>query len=394
MPTPSDSSRRPVTPVVSPERVSDFASQVFGEALHKKRVTSVANATLGVLQAASLAVSTIGQGLAICKGLHSKHAIKQVDRLFSNRGLDTNLLFASWVPFILAERLEIVVVLDWTDFDADDQSTLALSLVTSHGRSTPLLWKTVHKSKLAKRRNDFEDALLFRLREVIPDGVRVTILCDRGFADQKLYEYIKTELGFDYIIRFRSSILVSDARGQTRAAKDWIPKSPKTLKLRGARVTQDGYQVGAVVLIHDRDMKDAWCLATSRADLSGAQVVALYGKRFTAEETFRDQKNLPFGMGLSDTRITDTKRRDRVLLVCAMATALLTLLGAAGESLGEDRMLKANTVKTRTHSLLRQGTYYFAAMPNWPEERSARLLARFALLLSQNLFCRHVFAIV
>ena len=83
-----------------------------------------------------------------------------------------------------------------------------------------------------------------------------------------------------------------------------------------------------------------------------------------------------------------------MLLVCAMATALLTLLGAAGESLGEDRMLKANTVKTRTHSLLRQGTYYFAAMPNWPQARSARLLARFALLLSQNQFCRHVFAII
>src|SRR3990167_3481097 len=225
--TPSDSSRRPTTPVVSPARVSDFASQVFGEALHKKRVDSVANATLGVLQAASLAVSTIGEGLAICKGLRSKHAIKQVDRLFSNRGLDVNLLFASWVPFILAERLEIVVVLDWTDFDADDHSTLALSLCTSHGRSTPLLWKTVHKSKLAKRRNDFEDALLYRLREVIPDGVRVTILCDRGFADKKLYEYIKTELGFDYIIRFRSSITVTDARGQTRPAKDWVPKSAR-----------------------------------------------------------------------------------------------------------------------------------------------------------------------
>jgi Transposase DDE domain len=392
--TPSNPSRRPTTPVVSPARVSDFASQVFGEALHKKRVDSVANATLGVLQAASLAVSTIGEGLAISKGLHSKHAIKQVDRLFSNRGLDPNLLFASWVPFILAERLEIVVVLDWTDFDKDDHSTLALSLVTSHGRSTPLLWKTVHKSKLAKRRNDFEDALLHRLREVIPDGVRTTILCDRGFADKKLYEYLKTELGFDYIIRFRSSILVTDANGQTRAAKDLIPKSPRTLKLRGARVTKDGYEVGAVVLVHDRDMKEAWCLATSRTDLTGAQVVALYGKRFTAEETFRDQKDLRFGMGLSSTRIKDPKRRDRVLLVCAMATALLTLLGAAGESLGEDRMLKANTVKTRTHSLLRQGSYYFAAMPNWPEERSARLLARFALLLSQNPFCRQIFGII
>ena len=77
-----------------------------------------------------------------------------------------------------------------------------------------------------------------------------------------------------------------------------------------------------------------------------------------------------------------------------MATALLTLLGAAGESLGEDRMLRANTAKTRTHSLLRQGLYYFAAMATWPEERTARLLARFTLHLSLHPFCTQVFALV
>ncbi len=32
---------------------------------------------------------------------------------------------------------------DWTEFDADNQSTIALYLVTKHGRATPLLWKTV-----------------------------------------------------------------------------------------------------------------------------------------------------------------------------------------------------------------------------------------------------------
>jgi hypothetical protein len=175
----------------------------------------------------------------------------------------------------------------------------------------------------------------------------------------------------DYVIRFRACITVTDARGELRAARDWVPKSARTLKLRDARVTNQGYQVGAVVLKKDHGMKDAWCLATSRSELGGAEVVALYSKRFTTEETFRDQKDQRFGMGLSQTRIQDPKRRDRALLVCAMASVLLTLLGAAGESLGEDRMLKANTSKQRTHSLLRQGTYYFAAMATWPEERSA-----------------------
>ena len=46
--------------------------------------------------------------------------------------------------------------MDWTDFDADDQTTLALNLVTNHGRATPLLWLTVLKDELKDKRNDYE----------------------------------------------------------------------------------------------------------------------------------------------------------------------------------------------------------------------------------------------
>ena len=48
-------------------------------------------------------------------------------------------------------------------------------------------------------------------------------------------------------------------------------------------------------------------------------------------------------------------RRDRLLMISAFATALLTLLPTVGESLCMDRLLKSNTSKTRTHSLFRQG---------------------------------------
>jgi hypothetical protein len=78
-------------------------------------------------------------------------------------------------------------------------------------------------------------------------------------------------------------------------------------------------------------------------------------------------KDLHFGLGLSATHIGRPDRRDRLLLVLTLAIAPLTLLGAAGESLGMDRMLKANTVKKRTHSLFRQGCEYFMLMPNMKE---------------------------
>jgi hypothetical protein len=97
----------------------------------------------GVMTSASLAVSVIGQALAQARGLLTKHAVKQVDRLLSNPGVVVWDCFAYWVPQVVGARKAIVVAMDWTDFEGDKQTTLVLSLVTRHGRATPLLWLTV-----------------------------------------------------------------------------------------------------------------------------------------------------------------------------------------------------------------------------------------------------------
>jgi hypothetical protein len=77
-------------------------------------------------------------------------------------------------------------------------------------------------------------------------------------------------------------------------------------------------------------------------------------------------------MGLGATPIGEPTRRDRLLLINAFAMVLLTLLGAAGESLGMDRLLKSNTSKTRTHSLFRQGCMLYELIPTMPD-RGGRL---------------------
>ncbi len=135
-------------------------------------------------------MSIIGQSMAQARGLLSKHAIKQVDWLLSNQGIVVWCMFAPWVAEVVGARETIVVAMHCTDFDADDQLTLALSLVTNHGRATPLLWLSVSKDKLKDQRNDFEDLCLARLAQVLPEGVAVTILADRGFGNQ-LSKYLK-----------------------------------------------------------------------------------------------------------------------------------------------------------------------------------------------------------
>jgi hypothetical protein len=363
--------------------VRQYLDTIFAQDLHAKRVASLAGATLGVMLSGSLAVATIGQALAQARGRMTKHAVKQVDRLLSNQGIVVWDLFADWVPAVVGQRAAAVVAMDWTDFDADDQTTLMLSLVTSHGRATPLLWLTVSKDELKDQRNDFEDLCLSRLAAVMPAGVKVTILADRGFGDSKLFGFLD-DLGFGYVIRFRGNIHVTAADGEKRAAADWVGAGGRARKLCDVGVTAAGHRVAAVVCVHAKGMKDAWCLAVSNAATSTREVVNHYAKRWTIEPGFRDTKDIRFGMGLSMLRIADPMRRDRLLLLNAFAILLLTLLGAAGESLGMDRHLKVNTVKHRTHSLFRQGCMLYDLMPNMPDERLRPLIDRFVELIQQH----------
>ena len=110
----------------------------------------------------------------------------------------------------------------------------------------------------------------------------------------------------------------------------------------------------------------------------------LYAKRWGVECQFRDSKDLRYGMGMGEVRVSTPARRDRLWLINAFAVALLTLLGAAGEALGFDRLLKSNTTQRRTHSLLRQGIMLYQLIPTMPEHRLVPLVEKFADMLTAH----------
>ena len=373
----------------------NFIATLYEGDLHAKRVLSLANATLGVLTSASLAIHAVGRGLAQALGTLTKHGVKQVDRLLSNRGVDAWTFFAYWTPFIVGARTEVVVALDWTSFAADGQDTIVLSMVTGHGRATPLLWKTVASSTLKGNQRRYEYEVLCRLREVLPAGVKVTVVADRGFADCKLFYALTTELAFEYVIRLRGDIYVTNARGERRAAAAWVGAGGRARRLVGARVT-DAYElpVGVVVCVQDPKMDEPWCLVASEETVPTRVLIRYYGKRWGIEAGFRDIKDMRFGMGLSSIHVSRPDRRDSLLLISALAIAVLSLLGAAGERIGYDRWLKANTVKRRTHSLFRQGLMLYHHLPNWPEDRIRPLMEAFGNMLMEQRVYREVFGVI
>jgi hypothetical protein len=356
--------------------------EVFGGEVHAPRLASLTDGVDGVRHAASLGVRAIGQGLAVAQGLAPRHAIKQVDRLLSHPTLSMAQVFGGWVPFVVGERREIVVNFDWTACEDADQCTVVLGMQTEHGRSTPLVWKTVTRSELKDQRNDHEDDLLVVFASVVPKNVRVTVVADRGFSDSKLYSFLSEELGFDYIIRFRGVVYVEDAAGERRKAKEWLGTAGRMRVFRRARVTAQRHRVPVVVCVQDKAMKEPWGLVRSRQDLTGVEIKVAYGRRFTVEETFRDVKNPRFGLGLKQAVIARNDRRDALFLLAVLAPTLLTLLGRAGQELGMDRMLGA--MRSGQLSLFRQGLMLFELIPKMREDRLRALAKKFGELLQDH----------
>lgn len=375
-------SRRKVMSLI---HAREIMKHLFGADMHLARVQSLANGVAGVLNAAVASIAAIGRAYAHLGGIESKSGVKQVDRLLSNEGVVLDELMPMWVQHVVGTTSSIVVAMDWTDFDDDDHTTLCVYLVTTHGRATPLAWRTVQKSTLKKRRTGYELNMIRRLHGWLPEQVSVTLLADRAFGYGAMYELLDAN-GWDFVIRFRENIVVAESDNEGVPAADLVPAHGRVRKIVGALVTRKRCEVPAVVLVKRKGMKEAWCLATSLATAEANDIVRAYGRRFTIEETFRDTKDITFGVGLRATHIRDAERRDRMLFLIAVAHTLLTLLGAASEASGLDRTLKTNTSPKRTMSLFNQGTYWYGCLATMRDDWLARLIDAYEKIVRGHKF--------
>ncbi len=363
--------------------------KLFGGDVHLARVRSLANGVTGVLNASVVSIAAIGRAYARLARIESKSGVKQVDRLLSNEEVKLEVLMPLWVKHVVGTTSNIVLAMDWTDFDDDDHTTLCAYLVTTHGRASPFAWKTVKKSTLKTKRTGHELEMVRQLHEWLPAAVSVTLMADRAFGYAELYELLGL-YGWDYIIRFRENIIVSESDAEGLPAAELVPAHGRVRKLVGVTVTRKKSKVPAVVLVKRKGMKEAWCLATSLTTADANEIVQAYSKRFTIEETFRDQKDITFGVGLRATHIGDAGRRDRLLFLIAIAYTLLTLLGAASEASKLDKTLKTNTSPKRTMSLFNQGLYWYSCLDTMREEWLDRLLTAYEKIVRGHLFLAEI----
>lgn len=337
-----------------PSQVKPLIEEQFGRILHAKQIESLVNGVLGVLEASSLKLSKIGEGLAAINGILPKHGIKQVDRYLSNSFFNPYHLQCRLAQFIISNRKRIYVAMDWTVFAKDRQMTLTLRLVTKHGRATPLLWETVSTEGLKNNKTNYVFKLLSRLRSIVGKDCEVIILADREFDTIDNMVKLKEALKFDYILRIKRNFTITTPEGGSRLAYEWHDKE-KSMVFDNPRITLKYHTVEKVIVCQEKGMKDLWCLVSSTKHLSTENILKFYGARWSTETSYRDEKDIQFGLGLKKSHIGNPLRRDRLFLLSAIAIIFFTLLGAASEKVGFDKCIKANTTNKRTHSLFTQG---------------------------------------
>jgi hypothetical protein len=268
-------------------------------------------------------LSALGRGL---RGVAAKHAIKRVWRFCDNDAVHPTDAMAGVIRRLLRKRTKVLLVaLDWTDVRGFH--TLLAGAVLK-GRAIPLLWASYTQGQLHRSRNAFEESLLRLLVTMLPGGVKVVVLADRGFGRAELAKTCH-ELKLRYLIRIKPDVRVAHP-SYTGRLDEYPLKRGCWRVLSGAEYRSDkAVRLNVVIrwkpgLPARRD--EPWFLMT---DLSGnaVQLTALYAKRMAVEELFRDGKCGRHGFGLRHTQVTTTARLDRLILILALALILLTGLG-------------------------------------------------------------------
>jgi hypothetical protein len=256
----------------------------------------------------------------------AKHRIKRAWRFCANDRVHAPGVMPRVVRRLTRKRKKpLLVALDWTQ--VGPFHTLMAAAVMK-GRAVPLLWASYTDGQLTRSQNSFEESLLRLLVTMLPGGVRVILLADRGFGRTELATTCR-DLCLKYLIRIRPEVRVAHP-SYTGRLDEYPVKKGMWRVLAGAEYRSDKAATLNVVIRWKRGLPpkrdEPWFLMTNLPG-NAVQLTALYARRMAVEELFRDGKDGRYGLGLGQTQVTTTARLDRLILILALAVILLTGLG-------------------------------------------------------------------
>ena len=205
---------------------------------------------------------------------------------------------------------------------AMDQSSLGdgrecLMVSVRHGkRALPLLWEVV-KTKGAIGW-DVQERLLVRLTEILPIGQKIMLTADRFYGTHTLVQFCK-DWGWSYRIRLKGNLIFHHNDG-TITTTEAHKKGMTSLQHATFHKTDVTTHIG---ILQDKGHEEPWFIAMDATP--SRRTILDYGKRWSIESMFSDFKSR--GFGITQSKLTDCKRMERLILVMALALIFATGVG-------------------------------------------------------------------
>lgn len=336
----------------------------------RRHLLTLAWMVMGLLSSGWIALSE-WTPFVVGRALLAQSTERRLSRWLSNPRIDVLHLYAALLRPVLGECPDrrLWVVLDttvlWNLF-----CVVQLCLVY-RGRTIALAWKVLRHPSASVAFRDYRGVLGFVARRL--RGYEVVLLADRGFLHGEWLRWVGRTVGGHLRVRCKRNVGLfrRTGRGYGRL----------TLRLSAGEVRYDHgvYVTGTRLPVHlavgwEKGAKEPWIIVSDEP--TDAETLYEYGRRFTIEEGFLDDKSNGFQWESSKLRQAEVLQR--LCFVMAVATLVLVCQGVEVVAAGKRRQVDPHWF--RGHSYARIGW-------NWIRRAAARgeaLIGRLALLTAHD----------
>lgn len=337
---------------------------------HRARATALLKLVQALLSGGKLSLTQLGRHRS--GPAYAKHHIKAADRLLGNPHLhgERDGIYRAIARTLLVGKKRPVIIVDWSDFELQRQFLMIKAAVPVGGRAVSVYERVYPFKRYNSPRTHRE--FLSALRSILPEGCKPIIVTDAGFRGpwfraveshewdwvgriRNRIKYYREETGR---WRFTDSLYkeattkishigeVSLSRRHRYRFRMYLVRAYQPRLGRPPRRRSKQTNAGLYRRLH----RAPWLLATSLPHGRGSarRIKQLYAQRMQIEETFRDIKCHRWGFGLRYARCNSARRLEVLLLISALSSLVLWLVGICGRALDWARRLQANTERRKT----------------------------------------------
>jgi hypothetical protein len=258
---------------------------------------------------------------------------RRFGRWLQNSRINVARLYGPFIRAALRDWQDACLYLSLDTSSLWDVYCIIRVSVVYRGRAVPVGWRVIRHPSCSVKLAMYRD-LLKRVSRLLPSGVKIVLLADRGFVDVDLMRYVRSVLGWHYRIRVKGNFWFWQAGRGWRQIQACHLGAGESLLLQQVRL----YKTDTLADVHLALAKVAgtredWFILSS--ETTSLQTFREYGKRFDIEENFLDDKSN--GFELERSMLRDAIALSRLCFVLAVATLFLTLQGTAVVAAGMRR---------------------------------------------------------